>query len=265
MLEQQARTDVQAAVAEHAGQADHLQFAVGRGHRVAAGEGLEIRRGRNLLHRHLPQLAVARAVQLARPAEGLQLPGGTLDAGALLADQPQRPAGQARGEGGEQVVGQFARLGQEQYCAGERLRRHLGAELAAPGIARLERQLLVLQPAPALRLGQLAEQAVGRQAGEQHGTAEQFGLTQQHFATRIHRTSPEQKAGRLGKARGAGKSAGQSRERGRSQQAGSCGSRFRHPTRRRASARLCQRRRRSPPAGRRCAGAPRGYPRRCAG
>ncbi|MCY1464286.1 hypothetical protein D9M71_822880 [compost metagenome] len=109
---------------------------------------------------------MAGAVELARRAEGGELPGGTFDTGAFLADQVQRLAGQARGEGGQQVVGQFAGLRQEYHGAVERRFGWRHVEPGAPGEAGFQGRMLAGVPAPAAGLGQLAQQVVSGEAGQ---------------------------------------------------------------------------------------------------
>ena len=189
VFQQQGAADVQAAVTEHPGQADHLQRSVRQLQAVAPCQALKVGLGRRLVDLHLPQLAMPSAVELARLAEGRQLLGRPFDAGAFLANQKQRAAGQTGRQGAEQVVGQLAGFGQEQYRGVEPAVRRAHAELAAPGESGLQGRLVTGVPAPAVGLGQLAEQVIGRQPGQQRGAGKEFGLAQQHFASRVHKRS----------------------------------------------------------------------------
>ncbi|MDT4870279.1 hypothetical protein FQZ97_1053510 [compost metagenome] len=153
-------------MAEHAGQADHLQRAVVEVKAVALGERFEVGHRGRLLDIDLPQLAMAGAVELARRAEGDELLGGTFDTGAFLADQVQRLAGQARGEGGQQVVGQFAGFRQEHHGAVEARFGWRHVEPGTSGEAGFQGRMLAGVPAPAAGLGQLAQQVVSGEAGQ---------------------------------------------------------------------------------------------------
>ncbi|MNW22148.1 hypothetical protein D3C71_2234760 [compost metagenome] len=50
MLQEQGAANVQAAMAEHPGQADHAQRAVTQGQAVVARQGVEIRGGGGVFH-----------------------------------------------------------------------------------------------------------------------------------------------------------------------------------------------------------------------
>src|SRR5690606_37871370 len=163
-FQQQGAAAIQAAMAEHAGQADDLQRAVGQEQFKALRQAVQIRGGGRIAHRHLPQLAVACTVQFAWLAVGGQLFGCALDTATLFADQIQIASAQTSGQSLQQVVGELARLGQEQYGAGKGRLGRLGAEVATPGEARIQNALLAGMPAPAMGVRQLAEQVVGRQA-----------------------------------------------------------------------------------------------------
>ncbi|MOA46362.1 hypothetical protein D3C78_1688660 [compost metagenome] len=87
--------------------------------------------------------------------------GGTFDAAFFLADQVQLAAGQPRGEGVEDVVGQVLGLGQKDHGAIESALRCVHAKVAAPVEAGVQRGLIAGVPAPAMGIGQAAQQVVG--------------------------------------------------------------------------------------------------------
>ncbi|MNN42119.1 hypothetical protein D3C81_1562760 [compost metagenome] len=108
LFEEQGAATVEAAVAEHAGQADDLQRAVAQRQFVALRQGMQVRRGGRLADAGVPELAVAGAVEFAGTAECGQLLAGAFDTGAFFANQIEFAVRHAAGEGGEQVVGEFA-------------------------------------------------------------------------------------------------------------------------------------------------------------
>ncbi len=163
-----------------------MQWAVFQAEFEAFGQAFQGLGFWRALDGHLPQLAMAGAVELAWLAKGLQLLGRALDATAFLADQVQLAASQARGQGVEQVGSQFAGLGQEQHGVVESHFRWLDPIVAAPGEAAFEHGMIARMPGPAPGLGQLAEQAVGGGAGEQQRALEQLCLAEQHFTARVH-------------------------------------------------------------------------------
>ncbi|MNN11541.1 hypothetical protein D3C81_1245020 [compost metagenome] len=173
-------------MAEYPRQADHLQRAVFQGQLEALGQAFQRFCLRRLVDGHLPQLAVSGAVEFAWLAKGLQLLGRALDASALLADQVQLAASQARCQGVEQIGGQLAGFGQEQHGAFECCGRGLDAVMAAACEAAFEHGLIAGMPGPGLGLRQLAEQVVGGGAGDQQRPLKQLCLTEQHFTARVH-------------------------------------------------------------------------------
>ncbi|MNO68891.1 hypothetical protein D3C76_597350 [compost metagenome] len=173
-------------MAEHARQADHLQWAVFEVELEALGQALQ-RRGRwRLVDGHLPQLAMPGAVELARFAKGLQLLGRAFDTAAFLPDQVQLAPGQARRQGVEQVGGQLTGLGQKQHGAVEGHRGRFDTVVAAAGKAPFEHGLVAGMPGPAMGHGQVAEQIVGGRTGDQQRALEQVRLAEQHFTARVH-------------------------------------------------------------------------------
>ena len=101
------------------------------------------------------------AVEFARFAEGVQLLGRAFDTAALFTDQVQLAAGQARGQGIEHVVGQVFGFGQEHHRCLERLLRRVHTKMAALGKACVQRRLITGMPAPAMGVGQFAQQIIG--------------------------------------------------------------------------------------------------------
>jgi hypothetical protein len=82
MLQQQRAAAIQATMAEHARQADDLERAFGQRQRQRLRQAFQ--RAAGVGHGDLPQLAMARAVELARLAERVQLLGGALDTAFFL-------------------------------------------------------------------------------------------------------------------------------------------------------------------------------------
>ena len=150
--QQQRAAAIQAAMAEHPRQAHHLQLAIGQRQAVALGQGVQVGLGRRLFDTHLPELAMPRAIQFAGLAVGGQLLARALDPAALFADQEEFAAGQAGGQAGQQVVGQFAGLGQEQNGRSPGAGRRARVETATVGEAGVQLRLLAGVPAPALGL-----------------------------------------------------------------------------------------------------------------
>jgi hypothetical protein len=112
---------------------------------------------------------MARAVELARLAERVQLLGRPLD--TAFSRRPETPhAGQARSHGVEDVIGQVLGLGQEHHRAVELALRDIHAKMAALGKARIQGRLVAGMPAPAVSGRQATEQVVGGQTGQQHRT-----------------------------------------------------------------------------------------------
>ena len=108
VFKQQLGAAVQSAMAEYARQADHGQRLAGDVQLIALRQAFQFHGLRRLFDRHLPQLTMACAVQLARLAEGVQQLRRPLDAAALFAHQVQLAALQAGGQGIEQITGQLA-------------------------------------------------------------------------------------------------------------------------------------------------------------
>ena len=108
MLQQQCAAAIQAAMGEYARQGNDLQCAVGQLQWVALCLGMQVRYCWRLIHLDAPELAMSRAVELARLAIGGQLFRRAFDAATFFTDQVQRLACQARGQRLQQVVGQLA-------------------------------------------------------------------------------------------------------------------------------------------------------------
>ncbi|MNY16065.1 hypothetical protein D3C86_1493110 [compost metagenome] len=111
MLQQQRAAAIQSAVAENTRQADDFERAFSQWQFVGLREAFQRFGFRRIGHRHQPQLAVPCAVELAWLAEWIELFGGAFDAAFFLADQVQLAAGQPRGQGVEDVIGQILGLG----------------------------------------------------------------------------------------------------------------------------------------------------------
>ena len=86
MFEEQGAADIQTAVAEYAGQAEHAEWAVGQLQLIALGQAVQIRCGGCVLNPYLPKLAVACAVELTRLAECRQLFGRAFNTRTFFAD-----------------------------------------------------------------------------------------------------------------------------------------------------------------------------------
>ena len=95
---------------------------------------------------------------------GVTAPEREFDTAALFTHQVQLATSQARGQGIEQVVGQVLGLGQEEHGAFEPSLRRIHPEMAALGKTCVERRLVAGMPAPAMGIGQPAQQVVGGQA-----------------------------------------------------------------------------------------------------
>ncbi|MNO99814.1 hypothetical protein D3C76_915950 [compost metagenome] len=172
MFQQQRAAAIQATMAEHPRQADDLQRAFGQRQFIGLRQAFQRFGFRRVGHGDQPELAVARAVEFAWLAERVELFGGTFDAAFFLADQVQLAAGQPRGEGVEDVVGQVLGLGQKHHGAIEPAFRCIHAKMAAPLETGVQGGLIAGMPAPAMRLWQAAQQVVGGQTGQQHRTLE---------------------------------------------------------------------------------------------
>jgi hypothetical protein len=153
-------------MAEHAGQADDLERPVGQWHFKDLGQACQDRGCRRVGHGGQPQLAVPRIVELAWFAEGVQLFGGAFDAAAFFAHQVQLGARQPCRHSLEDVVGEVLGLGQEYHGSVEGTLRYIHPEMAALGKPRIQRRLIARMPAPAMGIGQAAQQVVGGQAGQ---------------------------------------------------------------------------------------------------
>ncbi|MOA44685.1 hypothetical protein D3C78_1670000 [compost metagenome] len=113
-----------------------------------------------------------RTVELAWLAERVELLGRPFDAAAFFPHQVHLSPGQARRHGIEDVVGQVLGLGQEHHGRVEPTLGYVHAKVAALREASVQRGLIPSVPAPAMGIGQTAEQVIGGQAGQQDRTLE---------------------------------------------------------------------------------------------
>ena len=87
VVQQQGRPTIQAAMAEHAGEADDFQWAAWHFDLEVSGKTVQLYGLGSFFHGDLPQLAMPGAVEFARATEGAELAGRRFDACAFFPHQ----------------------------------------------------------------------------------------------------------------------------------------------------------------------------------